>query len=337
MNIAALGLAVAAATALIPLAYAADTTPGIRISTFGAQELRVEPLPRPSAGPGELLLRVHAAGVNPVDALVIAGDTRGFIDVELPHVPGYDVSGVVEAVGEGVDGFAPGDEAFALLHITRGGAYAGHARVLASEAAPKPGRLSHRQAAALPLVALTAWQAFEKAGLGAGQTVLIHGGAGGVGSTAVQIAKARGARVIATASASNLDFVRGLGADVVVDYRSERFEDVADGVDMVLDPIGGETQVRSLAVLKDGGTLVSLVGLGDAARTPPRGIRAVSILVQPDAAQLREVARLVEAGALQPEVSLVLPLADASKAHERLRAGGLRGKIVLEVLEADSE
>jgi NADPH:quinone reductase-like Zn-dependent oxidoreductase len=333
---AVLAIAVIAAASTTPFAAAMDSS-GIRIAAFGAPELSVQPLPRPAAGPGELLLRVHAAGVNPVDAPVIAGETRGFIDVALPHVPGYDVSGVVEAAGEGVAGFAPGDEVFAMLHLTRGGAWATHARVRVDEAARKPALLSHPQAAALPLVALTAWQAFETARLVAGQTVLIHGGAGGVGSVAVQIAKARGARVIATASAAHLEFVRSLGADVVVDYRNERFEDSAIGVDMVLDPIGGDTQTRSLGVLKDGGTLVSLVGLGQAANEAPRGIRAFGILVRPDAGQLREIAALVDAGKLHPEVAAVLPLADATKALERLATGGLRGKIVLQVVSDGSD
>jgi NADPH:quinone reductase-like Zn-dependent oxidoreductase len=270
--------------------------------------------------------------VNPVDALIRRGHAAGFIDVALPYVPGFDVSGQVVAVGDGVVGFAVGDPVFAMLDLKRGGAYAEHAIVKVDEAARKPERLSHLEAAALPLVSLTAWQALvETAELGPDQTVLIHGGAGGVGSVAIQIARARGARVITTASAGNHEFVRALGADVAVDYRSERFEDVATAVDVVLDPIGGQTQARSLQVLKDGGILVSLVGLGEAARTPPRGIRTVGLLVRPDAKQLAGIAALVESGALTPTVSLVLPLAQADAAHRQIETGHTRGKVVLQI------
>jgi NADPH:quinone reductase-like Zn-dependent oxidoreductase len=240
----------------------------------------------------------------------------------------------VESTGPDAARFEPGDEVFAMLALTRGGAYAPYAIVKVEEAARKPAGLSHVEAASLPLVALTAWQAlFDTAGLGQGQTVLIHGGAGGVGSVAIQLAKASGARVITTASAGNHDLVRSLGADVAIDYRNQRFEDVASEVDVVLDTIGGETQVRSLDVLKDGGMLVSLVGLGQAARTPPRDIRAVSILVQPNAVQLTEIAALVDAGKLRPEVSLTLPLAQAADAHRQIETGRTRGKVVLQAVD----
>jgi NADPH:quinone reductase-like Zn-dependent oxidoreductase len=330
--LAVLGLAVFA-SALAPAGARGDAMDAIRFDEFGPLEVLAEVrLPRPVAGDGELLLRVHAAGVNPVDALIRGGQTVGFIDVERPHVPGFDVSGVVEAVGAGVVGFAAGDEVFAMLALGRGGGYAQYAVVEAGEAARKPAGLSHVEAASLPLVSLTAWQALiDTAGLQPGQTVLIHGGSGGVGSVAVQLAKAHGARVITTASAGNHEFVRALGADVAVDYRNERFEDVASEVDVVLDLIGGQTQARSLAVLRDGGVLVSLVGLGREARSPPRGIRAVSILVRPDGRQLERIAALVEAGKLRPEVSQVLPLARAIDAHRQIETGHTRGKVVLQV------
>ena len=314
-------------------AAAADTMRAVRIERFGGHDaLVLQDIPRPTPGKGELLLRVHAAAVNPVDAHIRGGRVQGFIDVALPHVPGLDVSGVVAEVGTDVSGFPPGSEVFALLPLTRGGGYAEYVIVDAHQATAKPARLTHQQAAALPLVSLTAWQALiESGGLRRGQTVLIHGGSGGVGSVAIQIAKAHGARVVTTASAGNHDFVRSLGADVVIDYRSERFEDVASGVDLVLDTIGGDTQVRSFEVLKDGGTLVSLVGLGPAAGTPPRGIKATSILVGPNAEQLGRIAALVDSGALRPEVSLVLPLEKAADAHRQIETGHTRGKIVLEV------
>lgn len=323
------------AAAVLPWpADASETMQAMRIAEFGPVDvMRLEQVPLPVPGQGEILVQVHAAGVNPVDAHIRGGHTQGFIDVALPHTPGFDISGVVAALGPGVDTFAVGDAVFAMLDLTRGGAYAEYAVVGIAEAARKPPGLSHVEAAAVPLVALTGWQAmFDAAGLSEGQTVLIHGGSGGVGSIAIQLAKAHDARVITTASDRNLDFVRSLGADVAVDYRSERFEDVAHDVDVVLDLIGGQTQERSLAVLKDGGVLVSLVGLEAAAQSPPRGIRASSILVRPDAAQLQQIAALLEAGIVQPTVSLELPLAQAGEAHRQVETGHTRGKVVLRVV-----
>lgn len=304
------------------------------VEEFGSPDvLRVREAPRPGPGEDELLVRVHAAGVNPVDAGARSGRAAGLVGAELPYVPGFDVSGVVEAVGPGVDAFRPGDEVFAMIDLRRGGGYAEYAVVRVDEAAPRPAGVSYLEAASLPLVALTAWQAlFETAELEPGQQVLIHGGAGGVGSIAVQMAVGRGARVIATASPRNHEFLRGLGAHVVVDYNTERFEEYADGVDLVLDPIGGETQVRSLGVLGEGGVLVSLVGLTPEAGSPPEGVRATSILVSPDAGQLTRIARLVEEGTLRPVVTHTFPLARAPEAHRQSETGHTRGKIVLEVV-----
>ncbi|HRQ64123.1 MAG TPA: NADP-dependent oxidoreductase [Xanthomonadaceae bacterium] len=319
----------------IPQAWGGESMQAIRMTEFGGVEvLDIASMPRPVPASGELLIRVHAAAVNPVDAHIRRGYAAGFIDVEMPYVPGFDVSGVVAAVGEGIDGFAVGDPIFAMLDLNRGGAYAEYAIVKAGEAARKPESIGHVEAAALPLVTLTAWQAlFDTAQLVSGQTVLIHGGSGGVGSVAIQLAKERGARVITTASLGNHDFARSLGADVVVDYRSERFEDVAKDVDVVLDTVGGPTQERSLQVLKNGGVLVSLVGLGESARTPPRDIRAIGILVRPDAAQLGMIAALVDRGQLKPEVSMVLPVEQVDEAHRQIETGHTRGKVVLQILK----
>jgi NADPH:quinone reductase-like Zn-dependent oxidoreductase/CubicO group peptidase (beta-lactamase class C family) len=305
----------------------------VRISEFGGPDvLRYEEAPRPAPGPGELLVQVHAAAVNPVDTGVRAGHAQGIAHARLPYIPGYDLSGVVVEVGEGVTRFSPGDEVFAMLHLRRGGAYAEYAIVKDAEAAAKPATVSHAEAASLPLVALTAWQAlFDTADLQAGETVLIHAGAGGVGSIAAQLAKWRGATVIATASEANHEFLRSLGVDVVIDYRTQRFEDVARDVDVVLDPIGGDTQVRSLGTLRDGGRMVGLVGLTPTARSPDRGIRATAILVDPDSAQLRRIAELVDAGHVRPIVSHLLPLDQAPDAHRQSETGRTRGKIVLEV------
>jgi NADPH:quinone reductase-like Zn-dependent oxidoreductase len=309
------------------------TMSAVQIRRFGGPDvLEVQEVPRPQPGPGELLVRVHAAAINPVDTGVRAGHAQDLADARLPYIPGYDLSGEVAEVGEGVTRFGPGDEVFAMLHLRRGGAYAEYAIVKESEAAAKPASVSHAEAASLPLVALTVWQAFfDTADLQPGHTVLIHAGAGGVGSAAIQIAKWRGARVIATASERNHEFLRSLGADVVIDYTTERFEDMARDVDVVLDPIGGETQVRSLQTLRDGGVLVALMGLTGAARTPARNVRATAILVDPDAAQLARIAELVDAGDLRPVVSHLLPLDQAAEAHRQSETRRTRGKIVLEV------
>jgi NADPH:quinone reductase-like Zn-dependent oxidoreductase len=311
----------------------------LRMHQFGGPEvLQLERVPRPSPGPGELLVRVHAASVNPVDADIRQTGIPGLADASLPYVPGFDLSGVVTEVGAGITRFAPGDEIYAMLDLRRGGAYAEFALVKESEAAAKPARLSHSEAASLPLVALTAWQAlFDIADLQPGQTALIHGGAGGVGSVAIQLAKWRGARVITTASEHNHDFVRALGADVAIDYRTERFEDIATDVDVVLDIIGGETQVRSLATLRDGGILVGLLGLTQAAQSPARDVRAAAMLVRPHAGQLAHIAALVDASALQPVVSHRFALSDGADAHRQSETRRTRGKIVLEILADDTE
>jgi NADPH:quinone reductase-like Zn-dependent oxidoreductase len=310
------------------------TMAAVRIHRFGGPEvLELEQAPRPEPGPGELLVRVHAAAINPVDTGVRAGHAQDLAGARLPYVPGYDLSGVVAEVGEGVTRFRPGDEVFAMLHLRRGGAYAEYAIVKDGEAAARPRTVTHAEAASLPLVALTVWQAFfHTADLQPGQTVLIHAGAGGVGSAAIQIAKWRGARVIATASQRNHELLRSLGADQVIDYTTERFEEIARDVDVVLDPIGGQTQVRSLETLREGGILVGLMGLTAAARAPARDVRARAILVAPDSGQLRRIAELVDAGHLRPVVSHRFPLDAAADAHRQSETRRTRGKIVLEVV-----
>jgi NADPH:quinone reductase-like Zn-dependent oxidoreductase len=311
----------------------ATTMAAVRIHEFGHPDvLQVETVPRPTPASGELLVQVHAAAINPLDAQVRAGHAQSIARASLPYVPGYDLSGVVVEVGDGVTAFAPGDAVFALLDLRRGGAYAEYAVVREDEAAPKPPNVSHVDAASLPLVALTAWQALiEIADLAPGQTVLIHAGAGGVGSIAIQLAKWRGATVIATASARNHAFLRSLGADVVVDYTSTPFETVAQDVDVVLDTIGGDTQRRSLGTLRDGGILVGLLGLSAQAASPNRDIRTTAMLVRPDAAQLQEIAGLVDDGHVRPIASHVLPLERAADAHRQSETRRTRGKIVLDV------
>jgi NADPH:quinone reductase-like Zn-dependent oxidoreductase len=327
------GLLAALACLLAAPATATEMS-AVHIHAFGGPEvLQLDQVPRPVPGPGELLVRVHAASVNPVDTDIRDTGIPGLADARLPYVPGFDVSGVVAEVGAGVTRFAPGAEVFAMIDLRRGGAYAEYAIVKEREAAPRPTRITHVQAASLPLVALTAWQAlFEYADLQPGQTVLIHAGAGGVGSIAIQLAKWRGARVITTASAANHEYVRALGADVAIDYRSQRFEDIARDVDVVLDPIGGETQLRSLATLRDGGVLVGLLGVSPAAAG--RELRTIGMLVRPDAGQLADIGRLVEVGALEPMVSHRFALADVAEAHRQSETRRTRGKIVLELVPA---
>ena len=304
----------------------------VRAHEYGGTEvLKHEDAPRPEPGEDEILVRVVAAGVNPVDAKVRAGKFKQ-PGAKLPFIPGYDISGVVEKAGAQATKFKPGDEVYAYLSLGRGGAYAEYAIAKESELAAKPKTITHEEAAAVPLAALTAWQALvEKAKLAKGQTVLIHGGSGGVGSFAVQIAKARGAKVIATASAANQEFLKELGADQTIDYRAQKFEEVAKEVDVVLDTVAGETLQRSYDVVKKGGIIVSVLEPPKKAELEKRGIRGTVFLVQPNAEQLAEIAQLIDTKKVKPFVSQTLPLREAQKAHTAIETGHTRGKIVLKV------
>ncbi|MZD58349.1 NADP-dependent oxidoreductase [Streptomyces sp. SID5606] len=294
------------------------------------KEIRPE---RPEPRPNEVLVRVRAAGVNPTDWKHRANG--GFLG-EPPFVLGWDVSGTVEAVGIGVAAFAPGDEVFGMLSYPFGhGSHAEYVTAPARAFTHKPAGIDHVQAGALPLVSLTAWQALvERADLRPGQRVLIHAAAGGVGHVAVQIAKARGAHVIGTASAGKHEFLRSLGADETVDYRETDFAEAVKDVDVVLDTIGGDTALRSLRVLRPGGVVVSIIPVGsdeffeEAGRL---GVRAVRMLVDADRADMRSVAELVEAGRLRATVEKTFPLAEAAQAHALGETGRTTGKIVLVV------
>jgi len=305
----------------------------VRVHEYGGPEvLRLESIPRPTPGTGEVLVRVHAAGVNPVDWKIREG-AFGRQPSSLPRTLGFDVAGVVAGVGEGVERFEVGDEVYGYLSLQRGGGYAEYVVAPEGELASKPTELDFVEAAAVPLAGLTAWQALvETAGLEEGQTVLVHAAAGGVGHFAVQIAVARGAKVIATASPQNHEFLRGLGAEQVIDYRTQRFEELVRDVDVVLDPIGGDTRTRSYGVLKPGGFLVSIVGAPPANELAEHGLRGAGILVRPDAKGLTELAEMIDLGALRPEVSRSLPLEQAADAHEQSATGHTRGKIVLVVV-----
>ncbi|MFD9366385.1 NADP-dependent oxidoreductase [Streptomyces sp. NPDC060020] len=302
---------------------------------FGGPEvLRLVEVERPSPGPAEVLVRVHAAGVNPTDSWHRAtGGLAGAV-IRL----GWDVSGVVEAVGLGVTTLAPGDEVFGMpRHPLPAGTYAEYVTSPARHLVRKPAALTHAQAAALPLAGLTAWQALvDTADVRPGQRVLIHAAAGGVGHLAVQIAKARGAHVVGTASAAKHEFLRSLGADELVDYTEADFETAVAPVDVVVDAIGGTYGPRSLRSLRPGGILVALASpaearLADTAR--PLGVRAAFMAVEADQAGMREIATLAEAGLLRPALDTVLPLADAAKAHELADGRRTMGKIVLSVTD----
>jgi NADPH:quinone reductase-like Zn-dependent oxidoreductase len=309
------------------------TMKAVRMHEYGGPEVLVyEDAPRPVAGKGEVLVRVQAAGVNPVDWKIRQGYARDRMRHKLPLILGWDVSGVIEEVGAGVKRLKKGHEVYGKPDTMRDGAYAEYVVVQESLLALKPKSVDPIHAAGIPLAGMTAWQAlFDAGGLAAGQRALIHAAAGGVGHLAVQLAKWKGAYVIATASAANHDFVRGLGADEVIDYRAVPFEQVVHDIDVVLDTLGGDTQARSWQVLKRGGILVGIVSPPPPDEAAARGVRGAHVVMQPQLAQLQELAKLADTGRLTCVVETVLPLSEARRAHELSQAGHVRGKIVLEV------
>jgi NADPH:quinone reductase-like Zn-dependent oxidoreductase len=284
--------------------------------------LACETIPVPEPGPGELLVEVQATAVT-------AGELTW--PESWPAIPCHDLSGVVAAAGPGVEGWATGDEVYGLVGFDRPGAAAEYVTAPAAELAPKPSSIDHLAAAAVPLGALTAWQALhEHARLQPGQYVLVHGGAGGVGAYAVQLAALAGARVTATASARDLAFVTGLGADQALDY-SGRFEDHVRDVDVVVDPAGGNTTARSWPVLRSGGTLVAVAEEPDPSQGGRADVRGVYFVVRPDAAQLRELASLIDNQRLRPVASLVFGLSDLPEAFRAQRGTRPPGKVVVSV------
>ncbi|MFJ2262160.1 NADP-dependent oxidoreductase [Streptomyces sp. NPDC087844] len=312
----------------------ANTMRAISQDVLGGPEVLKEvELEIPKPGPSEVLVRVHAAGLNPTDWKHRAnGNFLG----EPPFVLGWDVSGVVEAVGLGVSIHKPGDEVFGMLPYPFGvGAHAEYVTAPARAFARKPAEVDHTQAGAVPLAALTAWQALvDTADVRPGQRVLIHAAAGGVGHLAVQIAKERGAYVIGTASSGKHEFLRGLGADELVDYRETDFTEAVRDVDVVLDTVGGDYRSRSLRTLRPGGLLVSILPSGSpelAEEAAGLGVRAVEMLVEADQAGMSAIAGLVAAGTLRATVAEVFPLAEAAKAHALGDTGRTVGKLVLQV------
>jgi NADPH:quinone reductase-like Zn-dependent oxidoreductase len=304
----------------------------VRIHSYGGPEvLAFEDAPRPIPGAGELLVRVLAAGVNPVDWKIREGLLKDSLQYKFPFIPGWDLSGIVEAAGPAVTLFKTSDEVFSRPDIGRDGAYAEFTVVDASLLARKPRSIDHIHAAGIPLAAMTAWQALiDAAHLKRGQRVLIHAGAGGVGSFAVQFAKWKGAHVIATCSTANVDFVKELGADEVVDYRQTDFTHMKH-VDTVLDTVGGEVQERSWKVIKPFGILVSIVSQPSIEIAESLNLRHAFVRLKPDGALLANIAKLVDTGKIKPTVGTVLPLAEARRAQELSQTGHTRGKIVLAI------
>jgi NADPH:quinone reductase-like Zn-dependent oxidoreductase len=310
-----------------------QTMKAIRIHNYGGPEvLQYEDAPRPEPQAGEVLVRVLAAGVNPIDWKVREGHMKDFWPHKFPLILGWDLSGVVEEVGPRVSQFKKGDEVYTVPDVSRDGAYAEYIVVRESELALKPKSLHHVRAAAVPLAALTAWQALFDAGqLKRGQRVLIHGGSGGVGHVAVQLAKWKGAHVLATASTKNLELLRELGVDEPIDYTQQRFENVARNIDIVLDTIGDDTQERSWSVLKKGGVLLSLVQPPSVEKAKALGVRAAFVAGHPSGAQLAEIVNIIDSGKLAPVINRILPLSEARRAHELSQSGHTHGKIVLRI------
>src|SRR5437867_6148096 len=311
------------------------TMKAVVVHEYGGPEvLKYEDVPRPEPKENQVLLRVIAAGVNPVDAMIRSGMFGKSAKDAFPLTPGADIAGIVEKVGSKVTKFKAGDSVFAYVSLEGGGGYAEYALAAERDAAAKPKSLSYVEAAAVPIVALTAWQALvDTAKLAAGQTVLIHGGSGGVGSFAIQIGKARGAKVIANASTANQDLLKELGADVAIDYTKQKFEDVAKDVDVVLDSVGEDTLARSYGVVKRGGFIVSLVARPERAGLDKHGIRGAALSVEPNSDELAQIGKLIDQKKIKVIVSQTFPLSEATKAQEQVATGHTRGKVVLKVAD----
>jgi len=323
----------------------------IVIDRFGGpEELRLAEVPTPEPGPGQVLVRVAYAGINPADWKDREGLVAGFYEASFPHILGFDAAGTVAAVGPGVDDFAPGDRVFTTSDHGDGvaGSYAEYLLVSAPRLAKVPPQVDLAPAAATPVAALTAWQALfapERGDLQAGQRVLIHGGSGGVGSFAVQFAAHRGAHVAATCGAANLDYVRELGTECALDYRDDGYLNALrawapDGLDLIVDAVGGDTLPGKLELLRPGGRLVSIATLvadgdiaAETAEAEALGVRKIFAIMDSREAgrELEEIGQLLAAGAVRPPPIEVYPMAEVRDAHERIQSGHVRGKLVLEI------
>jgi NADPH:quinone reductase-like Zn-dependent oxidoreductase len=302
----------------------------------GPEVLKYEDVPVPEPKENEVLVRVMASGVNPADPLIVSGKFAKEFATHLPLIPGYDIAGSVVKRGAKISKLQVGDAVYG--YVLWGGGWAQYAVATEGEAAPKPASLNYIEAAAVPLAALTAWQALvDTAQVSAGQTVLIQGGSGGVGGFAVQIAKIRGARVIATASTANQDLLKDLGADVAIDYTKTKFEDVAKDVDVVLDTVGIDTLDRSYAITKKGGIITSLLGGLRRSQLDKYGIRGAPIAAKPNADELAKIGQLIDQKKIKVIVSKVLPLTEAPQADRQAETHHTRGKVVLKIADQASE
>lgn len=312
----------------------------IVLREFGGRDvLGLEDVPRPVPEAGDVLIRIHAAGVNPVDWKIREGLLQGRLPHEFPIIPGWDAAGVVEDVGSQATRFRPGDEVYAYCRkpVIQHGCYAEYIALDETSVALKPRAFGFAEAASIPLAALTAYQSlFDAGGVRAGTHILIHAGAGGVGGFAIQLAKQAGAHVITTASARNHDYVKKLGADMVIDYNDQDFRTaIRDayprGLDVVYDTVGGDVQVASADVLKKGGTMVSILAFQDEDALRAASIIPKYVFVAPNAEQLDLLARMIDRGALLTHLSSVLPLDEAAEAHRLIESGHTVGKIVLRI------
>ncbi len=306
----------------------------VRIHEFGGPDvLELEEIDIPQPKADEVLIKVYASSVNPVDGKIVAGLSQEKFPTKFPLTIGWDVSGVIEQAGNQVRNFSIGDEVYGRPFPTQNGAFAEYVVLKASEIALKPRSIDHIQAAAVPLAGLTAWQGLFKFGkLEKGQKVLIHGASGGVGTFAIQFAKWKGAEVIGTASADNLAFIKQLGADQAINHKNQRFEEEVQDVDLVLDLIGKETQQRSLVVIKPGGILVTTVAPEFKDEAKEKHIRLESFTAQSYPEDLEQIGDLIDQGIVQPVVSAVLNLEDARQAEELSSQHHTRGKIVIKVI-----
>ncbi len=305
----------------------------VRIYAYGGQDqLKLEDMPKPQPGDNDVLVRVVAASVNPVDWKIRDGYLKEMLPYNFPIILGWDVSGVVESVGKAVTQFKPGDAVYSRPNILRDGTYAEYISIDANEVAFKPVTISHTSAASLPLAGITAWDVLVKtAEIKTGDRVLIHAASGGVGSLAVQLAKAHGAYVIATTSAKNSALVKSLGADEIIDYRTQAFEKTVTDVDIVFDSLGEEIQAKSWQVLKPNGILVSIVTPPSTEQATAHNVRSAFVFIQPDAAVLTELATLVDSGKIRPIIAAEFALEDIAKAHALSESGRAVGKIVVHV------
>ena len=303
------------------------TMQAIRFHDYGGPEVLVlDQVDRPQPGAGQVLVRVVAAGVNPADWKMRAGYFKAYYPLTLPSTPGMEGAGVIEAVGADVTTFTVGQEVYGIL----AGSYAGYALAGVGDIQPKPAHLSFEEAAAVPVGALTAWSAVEAANLQAGQRVLIHGAAGGVGAYAVQLARWKGAHVIGTASAKNVEYVRSLGVETVLDYSVAPFENLVSGLDAVIDTVGGDLAARSFKVLRPDGIYVTVAGRLDPDAGKAEGVRAVSAS-RATHEKLAPISALLESKELVPVVGKVFPLEQARQAHEMSATGHGRGRILLKI------